>query len=31
MNTPNMAGPWTKAVGALLEDRPQWMKSFKDY
>jgi len=25
------AGPWTKAGGALPEDWPAWMRSFKDY
>ncbi len=25
------AGPWTTAGGALPEDWPQWMRSFKDY
>ena len=27
----NTAGPWTKAGGALPEDWPLWMRSFKDY
>jgi prepilin-type N-terminal cleavage/methylation domain-containing protein len=25
------AGPWTRAGGAMPEDWPQWMRSFKDY
>jgi prepilin-type processing-associated H-X9-DG protein len=24
-------GPWTKAGGALPEDWPQWLRTFKDY
>ena len=24
-------GPWTKAGGVLPEDRPEWMRRFKDY
>jgi len=27
----NTAGPWTKAGGAISEDWPEWMRSFKDY
>ena len=27
----NTSGPWTKAGGALPEDWPEWMRSFKDY
>ena len=31
MNNPNTTGPWTKAIGTMPEDWPEWMRNFKDY